>query len=76
MRGNGDRCCGKTAGVEMGAAGMEFVFAGTQPGRFRNLAGDNNSGASVRLLGIVEYGIYHLPCLNTNVVASIVECDH
>jgi len=56
MRGNGDRCCGKTAGMEMGAAGMEFVFAGTPPGRFRNLAEDNNSGASVRLLGIVEYG--------------------
>ena len=40
--------------MEMGPAGMEFVFAGTPPGRFRNLAEDNNSGASVRLLGIVE----------------------
>jgi len=28
--------------MEMGAAGMEFVFAGTPPGRFRNLADDNN----------------------------------
>ena len=46
--------------MEMGAAGMEFVFAGTPPGRFRNLAEDNNSGASVRLLGIVEYGPFSI----------------
>jgi len=34
-------------------AGTEFVFfSGTPHGLFRNLAGDKNSGASVRILGI------------------------
>jgi len=54
IRRNGDRFCGNTMGMEMGAAGMRqdgtCFFVETPSGCFRNLADDKNSVASVRTL--------------------------
>ena len=56
IQGNGDRCCGNTAGMEMAAVRIRrvwnlFFFAGTPRECFRKLADDKNSGASVRIMG-------------------------